>query len=430
MRITNSMVTNNMLLNLNRNKLALSKYEQQFSTGKKIQKPSDDPIIAVRALKFRARLQEIEQYKSNISDGLSWMGVTEKSVANVIEIVKKIKELSNQGTNDPLGKDERATIVKSIEQLKDQLANEGNVDYAGRYVFSGFKTDMPLTYRDDDSSKTYTITEEFTNTDIETLDKVFKGGSHPTIDKVHRIRLGYSDLDAGVTITGLPAGITTIQRLSTDANGYTPLAGEVCFLKDTGELIFNDADKNNIANISVEYDKTNFKKNDLNPIHYFTCTDGTDTYTKKVDAITYQVSYNQNVQVNTQGSELISVDLMRDLEDIIHAVGEIKDDDSEEDNLKKDVLGDKFDKLNGLIQNHIEHIVKEQSDLGTRMNRLELTQTRLEYDKDNFEDIMSKNEDVNIAEVAIRIKSQEMIYNASLMASSKVVQTTLLDFIR
>lgn len=428
------MVTNNMLLNLNRNKLALSKYEQQFSTGKKIQKPSDDPIIAVRALKFRARLQEIEQYKSNISDGLSWMGVTEKSVANVIEIVKKIKELSNQGTNDPLGKDERATIVKSIEQLKDQLANEGNVDYAGRYVFSGFKTDMPLTYRDDDSSKTYTITEQFTQDDIETLDKVFPGSAHPTIEKVYRIRLGYSDVDGVVAtpivLNGLTPSINIVSKSVIDTDAYKPPVNAIHYIKETGELIINENDVSRIPDFDFEYDKTNFKKNDLNPIHYFTCTDGTDTYTKKVDAITYQVSYNQNVQVNTQGSELISVDLMRDLEDIIRAVGEIKDDDSEEDNLKKDVLGDKFDKLNGLIQNHIEHIVKEQSDLGTRMNRLELTQTRLEYDKDNFEDIMSKNEDVNIAEVAIRIKSQEMIYNASLMASSKVVQTTLLDFIR
>ncbi len=422
MRITNGMVTNNILLSLNRNKLALSKYEQQFSSGKIIQKPSDEPIIAVRALKFRARLEEVEQYKSNIKDGLSWMQVTENSISNVVEIAKKIRFLCNGATNDTLGKDERETLVASIEQLKEQLANEGNVDYAGRYVFSGYKTDVPLTFREDET-KTYTITEEFTQDDIEELDKVFDGTS-PTIEKVYRIRLGYSDLDAG------PSGITVVDKSSADPDAYKPSSGQVYFLKDTGELIFNQADKDSIPDFNIQYDKTNFKKNDLNPIHYFDCTVDGETYTKTSDSINYQVSYSQNVQINTLGNELITVDLMRDLEDIISAVGVIKDDDSPEDNLKKDVLGDKFDKLNGLMEKHIDDIVKEESSLGTRMNRLELTETRLEYDTVNFTELMSENENVDIAEVAIKMKSQEMIYNASLMAASKVVQTTLLDFIR
>lgn len=435
MRVTNSMITNNILLSLNRNKLALSKYEEQFASGKKIQKPSDDPIVAVRALKFRARLEEIQQYKSNIKDGLSWMQVTEKSIANVVEIAKKIRTLTNQATNDTYGKAERETFVKSIEQLKEQLANEGNVDYAGRYVFSGFKTDVPLTFREDDGSKTYTITEQFTKDDIETLDKVFPGTDHPIISKVHRIRLGYSDVDGAVAtpavLAALTPSINIVPKSSiSDADAYQPAANDIHYIKETGELIINENDVSRIPDFDFVYNKTNFKKNDLNPIHYFTCYDGTDNYTKASDSINYQVSYNQNVQINTSGNELITVDLMRDLEEIISAVGVIKDDDTAVENLKKDVLGDKFDKLNGLMKKHVDGIVKEESNLGTRMNRLELTETRLEYDTVNFTSLMSENENVNIAEVAIKMKSQEMIYNASLMASSKVVQTTLLDFIR
>ena len=52
MRITNKMMTNNALYNINNNKNLLSTLENQYSTGKKIQKPSDDQIIAVRALKL------------------------------------------------------------------------------------------------------------------------------------------------------------------------------------------------------------------------------------------------------------------------------------------------------------------------------------------------------------------------------------------
>ena len=61
MRITNKMMTNNVLHNINNNKNLLSTLENQYSTGKKIQKPSDDPIIAVRALKLRTNLSELNQ---------------------------------------------------------------------------------------------------------------------------------------------------------------------------------------------------------------------------------------------------------------------------------------------------------------------------------------------------------------------------------
>ncbi len=72
MRITNKMMTNNVLHNINNNKNLLSTLENQYSTGKKIQKPSDDPIVAVRALKLRTNLAELSQYvEKNIPDALS-----------------------------------------------------------------------------------------------------------------------------------------------------------------------------------------------------------------------------------------------------------------------------------------------------------------------------------------------------------------------
>jgi Flagellin and related hook-associated proteins len=66
MRITTRMMTNNMLSNINKNKINMSKLEEQYSTGKKIQRPSDDPIIAVRALKLRTSITELDQYYEKI----------------------------------------------------------------------------------------------------------------------------------------------------------------------------------------------------------------------------------------------------------------------------------------------------------------------------------------------------------------------------
>ena len=73
MRVTNTMMRNNSMLNMQKNKVAYNKYLTQFNTQKKIQRPSDDPTIAARALKYRTTLAEIDQYLTyqgcNILDG-------------------------------------------------------------------------------------------------------------------------------------------------------------------------------------------------------------------------------------------------------------------------------------------------------------------------------------------------------------------------
>jgi flagellar hook-associated protein 3 FlgL len=433
------MVSNNILLSLNRSKYALSIYQGQLASGKKIQRPSDDPIVAVRALRLRSNVREIEQYKSNAKDALSWMDVSENSISNIIEIVKKARGLCVQAANGTLGTNERKSIITSLKQLKEQLANEGNVDYAGRHVFSGFKTDKSLTFTKA-VSMDYKITEKFTKDDVESIKKIVNGSPNPRVINVDRIRLGYSNIkDTSISKLKIDSTSGTEldvkDRLSKDAKAYEPAEGEVYFLKDTGELIFNSKDKGNIKDITFEYNKDKFEKNDLNPIHYFEC-DHTDAignithYDNKRDNISYQVSYNQSISINALGKDLISVDLMRDLEEMINEVGKVSQNGSKYDDLLKDSLGDKFNKLIGKIDKHKDNLLKQQADLGTRINRLDLTINRLDDDKVNLTDLMSQNEDIDIAEVIMKMKSQEMVYNAALMSSNKIIQTTLLDFIR
>ena len=68
MRITNNMMRNNSMLHIQKNKVAYNEYFNQYATEKKIQKPSDNPTIAVRALKYRTTMIEIDQYLSNCDD--------------------------------------------------------------------------------------------------------------------------------------------------------------------------------------------------------------------------------------------------------------------------------------------------------------------------------------------------------------------------
>ncbi|TCT14016.1 flagellar hook-associated protein 3 FlgL [Natranaerovirga pectinivora] len=442
MRITNSMVRNNTLLNLNRNRLALSQLEQQMATGKKIQKPSEDPIIAVRAIKLRSNVREVAQYRSNINDALSWMGVTEQAAVNINDILKRVRDLCVQGSNDTLGVGEREKVVQELEQLKFQIQQEGNVNYAGRFVFTGFKTDKPLIFNRD-NNETYEITQRLNSKDIEKKAYV-KEGTPPAMAETFRIRLAYAGLgEAATPITEIPTktppALNVINLTSEEANAYEPNPGEVIFLKDTGELIFNEVDIDNINDtFTFTYDKTGFKKNDLNPEHYFNVKHKVDpsddttwvTYNENNEKINYQISYNQDINVNTLGKDLITHTMIRDIEELISAVINIPEEDSVKKTLLEDQLGQKFGNMLSRVDKHLKTVVGEVAELGSRMNRLELTNNRLENDLLNFTDLMSQNEDVDIAEVVVSMQSRELVYTASLMASSKILQPSLLDFLR
>ena len=360
MRITNQMITNNMMNGINRNKNNLSLLDQQYSSGKKIQRPSEDPIIAVRALKLRTNLAELNQYyEKNIPDAKSWMDVTESAMTNINDILTLINRACVQGASDPLSVEDRDSIIKNLEQYKEQIYQEGNANYAGRYVFTGYKTDTSLIFGEASSDLEYTITEKFTGKDIESISKVTGTYSvddydlsndysqSPELQTSYRIRLSYDDLEAlqpdGVTSVTLNAldkdgdPITTLPAINTvsvnDANAYTPSTG-INYIPETGELILSQAAYDELktaSSISVDYPKTDFKEGELRPEHYFDCTvhesgaPATEikTYKKQDQDIQYEINFNQKLTVNTQGSDALQQDIGRDIDEIMQAVQDV-----------------------------------------------------------------------------------------------------------
>ena len=91
MRITNKIIQNNSLSNLNMNKILEDKYNTQMATGKKITRPSEDPVIAIRALRLRSTLADVTQFRDkNAEDADSWLTVTEDTINSVIESLEKM----------------------------------------------------------------------------------------------------------------------------------------------------------------------------------------------------------------------------------------------------------------------------------------------------------------------------------------------------
>ncbi|MDE7062881.1 MAG: flagellar hook-associated protein 3, partial [Lachnospiraceae bacterium] len=84
MRITNNMIMSNTKININGNKTSLDTLNNQMSSQKKISSPADDPVVAIRALRLRSNLSQINQYyEKNIPDAESWLEVTETALTNM-----------------------------------------------------------------------------------------------------------------------------------------------------------------------------------------------------------------------------------------------------------------------------------------------------------------------------------------------------------
>ena len=82
MRITNNMLINNMIKYIGNNLTRMDKLQAQLATGKKIQVPSDDPVVAARAPKLRTDVAEIQQYQRNLKDAQSWLEITESALSD------------------------------------------------------------------------------------------------------------------------------------------------------------------------------------------------------------------------------------------------------------------------------------------------------------------------------------------------------------
>jgi len=137
------MLINNMVKYIGNNLTRMDKYQGQLATGKKIQVPSDDPVVAARALKLRTDVAEIEQYQRNLKDAQSWLEITESALSDIGDIFQRVRELTVASDGVESSEDLNAT-AQEIRQLRTQMVNLANSTYAGRYIFTGFKTDQKL----------------------------------------------------------------------------------------------------------------------------------------------------------------------------------------------------------------------------------------------------------------------------------------------
>lgn len=292
MRVTFNTIANNVLRNLSNNLTNLEKLQSQLSSGKKIIKPSDDPISTSRLMELKSTLNNNEQYSRNIDFLKTELNLADRVLQNISSTLTRAKELAVRGASDSLSQEDRYAIAKELDQLIDHLVQLGNTNISGRYIFGGYKTTKAPLERSDDLV-------------------LYRGDNN----------IRSVEISNNVLIDASP----------------------------TGKSLFVD---------SKMFDTLISLKNAL--------LDGNIT----------QIS---------------------------DAIGKI------------DVISDK--------------VSSELSSLGARLSRIELTSDLMSDRITKYTDLLSKQEDIEIEEVVLKLYAQQNIYQASLIAASRALQPSLINYL-
>lgn len=138
MRVSNKMLYNSAVGNLQRNLEKLMDLQEEASSGKRINNPSDDPIGVMKLIDYSTALSKTEQYQRNIDNGVAFLTTTESVIDTAEDIIVRVKELSVTALNAGMSVEERASIAAEVEQLREQVLQMANTRYDNRHIFAGF----------------------------------------------------------------------------------------------------------------------------------------------------------------------------------------------------------------------------------------------------------------------------------------------------
>ncbi len=327
MRVTQSMLSNNMLRNLNTSYGKMSKLQDQIQSGKKITRPSDDPVIAVRGMGYRTELTKIEQYQRNTNEVNAWLDTSDEALDQVGSALIRVKELIVQAANDTNKTEDRDKIRMEIDQIRFQLQDLGNTKVSGNYIFSGTKTDVPL-YKDADKNA-------------------------PT---------GF-DIYANPIVNG---PVTSDQ------------ADHPGFGKTVSVDVFDGIQLQMNTTVRDEFFKIDDFMKQVSDILKDPTKTGKDI----------GVALGGSIDTTISGTTIPTLDLLN------------------------------------------EDILAKRADIGARMNRLEMMENRLDLQFVNVTKQKSNNEDVDYSEAITQMVTAESIHQAALSTGAKIIQQTLVDFIR
>jgi len=291
------MMVRNMLDHLKNNRGDLNDLNEQLSSGKLFQRPSDAPIKVSDSMNYKSQLNRNSQFQRNLNQAENWLNTTESSLKSGTEVIQRARELTIYAANDSMTSNDRKMVAKEMKELRDELVDISNAKLGDSYIFSGQNTE----------TKPFEVVD--------------------------------ADPDNHVKYTGDTNSVS--RRLNENVEMDISLTGKEVF-------------KAEIENIN------------------------------KI--------YNQLEDASVSGEDIGSN--LSEMDESINKFAELR------------------------------------SEVGGKLQRTGNIISRLEANEVHLRDLKSKNEDADLAEVITELKMEETVYRASLASGSRIMQQSLVDFIR
>lgn len=444
MRVTNKMLSNNFLSDMRLNLENLRTIQQQMTSGKEIRRPSDNPFKVARAMQLHTNINVNKQYNENINDASNFLDTTDTALGQAGNVLQRIRELLVSSGNAGYGPNERKAIKDEINQKIGQFSQILNTNFDGKYIFGGTRgTTKPVDVLNPYVSSISSVTSP-------------AGAAQGSVIGSYT---GTSDASFQVkTIVDTTNGKITGYQISKD-NGKTWTDNKFSTPKDIDKPL--DIDLGQGIKLHIEANGTN--KLQDNGIYSFSCTvqkpsentkliynkkgggeldtsagapqDHLDEFNMIKSDLVLEISQGVVMQYNVSASDVINYkdkngnehDLRDLFRNIVNHLDGMNDDGTAQD-------PDTVSKLNGEdlqgITDAISNLLSVRSEVGAKHNRMESAKDKNEEENFNMTEILSKTEDIDMTEKTMEYATMITVYMASLQTSAKVIQPTLMDYLR
>lgn len=415
------MLSNNFLSDMQTNLANMKTLQQQMTSGKEIQKPSDDPFKVSRTMQLNTDISTNKQYNENIKDTINWLDTTDTALGQAENSLQRVKELLTQAGNAGYSQSERKAIKDEINQRVSELSQIMNTNFDGKYIFGGTRsTAKPM-----DTKTVYTVPASVTKSNESGGTGTVSGTFTSQPDKNHTYMVKVTGADA--------SGKVTSAQLSVDGGAYgsdiNAASGEFSLGSDAFGLNFKI--DTNTANKSG--DVYTFSLNSNTKLTYgFDDSDTTSLNQVKSKLVT-EISQGVTMEYSVSASDILEYKSGSETKDLRELLGKIV---NHLDGMNDDGTAADSDAVNDLtngdmseMKDAIDSVLTLRSEVGAKQNRMESAQSKNTDENYNMTEVLSGTEDIDVTQKTMEYATMQTVYLASLQTSSKVLQPSLMDYL-
>ena len=371
MRVTNNMVFSQSMNNIWRNFRHVNDIVRSIETTKRISRPSDDPLLSGRVLRYRTLLAENEQFIRNVNTANAWMEVTESAFDSILtgrnSIMGRMNERLVAAADGSHELSDIQAFIAEFRQLFEQLKFvDMNQTYMGRFVFSGFHTNQPpiltgMCVATEFREREFDIVLFPRDEDLTTTPRLFRAGAYdlPEIIEPTVLQLPFSgnlfgtppaigDLtgnpihvapdNLGIFNPDLTQAFTIVEVSVNEANAYRPpptVPGDLPiahFIPETGELVIHEDARSAFENTTITFRVSDFAEGDLNPMINFPSWDVTQAppairHNTEEHDFRLEISVNSQVTINSHARNVLTPQMYADWNNLFRIIGEMQPSD-------------------------------------------------------------------------------------------------------